>query len=154
MMDTLQKLLPWVVSLPFLPKVLLSLVLVLFTAFVLLVLWSPATPPKGAQEQGMPPVASGSQARDPGHAPPTRDPYAEIVGPATVFVGKRAIYRAEFERNLEFEWHYTQPVKLTDRNVFVELGYVGQTETLTLTVRSPDGRTFSTSKMVTAVAAP
>jgi TIR domain len=43
--------------------------------------------------------------------------HAEIVGPSKVFVGKRAIYKAEFEGDLRFEWHYTQPVRLTDRNV-------------------------------------
>lgn len=80
--------------------------------------------------------------------------FAEIVGPSTVIVGKRAIYRAEFDGDLEFEWHYTQPVKLTDRNVFVELGYPGQTETLTLRVKGPDGQTFTTSKMITAIAPP
>ncbi|TBW03932.1 hypothetical protein E0E52_13430 [Azotobacter chroococcum] len=80
--------------------------------------------------------------------------FAEIVGTSTVIVGKRAIYHAEFEGDLEFKWHYTQPVKLTDRNVFVELGYPGQTETLTLRVKSRDGRTYSTSKMITAVAPP
>jgi hypothetical protein len=77
--------------------------------------------------------------------------YAEIVGPSKVFVGKRAIYRAEFEGDLRFEWHYTQPIRLTDRNVWVELGYPGQTETLTLKVTNPDGRTFTTSKTITAV---
>jgi hypothetical protein len=96
-------------------------------------------------------------------APPVKEPQtnlsqkpllAEIVGPSTIFVGQRAIYRAEFEGNLAFEWHYTQPVKLTDRNVWVELGYPGQTETLTLRVTAPDGRTFTTSKMITAVAPP
>ena len=149
MMDALQKLLPWLVSLPFLPKVVLSLVLVSFTAFVLLILWTPPAP----REASTPSAASGGRA-DTSGAAPTRGPYAEIIGPSTVFVGKRAIYRAEFEGNLDFEWHYTQPVKLTDRNVFVELGYVGQTETLTLTVKTPDGRTFFTSKMITAIAAP
>jgi len=79
---------------------------------------------------------------------------AEIVGPSTVTVGKRAIYRAEFESDLAFEWHYTQPGPLTDRNIFIELGYPGQTETLTLRVTSPDGRSYSTSKVITAVAAP
>lgn len=86
--------------------------------------------------------------------PPSKQLFAEIVGPSTVVVGKRAIYRAEFDGDLEFEWYYTQPVKLTDRNVFVELGYPGQTETLTLRVNSRDGRTYSTSKMITAVAPP
>lgn len=153
-MDALQKLLPWLVSLPFLPKVVLSLVLVSFTAFVLLVLWTPPPTPPGAQEGSATSAASGHDRVEPSSAAPARGPYAEIVGPSTVFVGKRAIYRAEFEGNLDFEWHYTQPVKLTDRNVFVELGYVGQTETLTLTVKTPDGRTFSTSKMINAIAAP
>jgi hypothetical protein len=79
--------------------------------------------------------------------------YAKIVGPSTVFVGKRATYRAEFEGDLRFEWHYTQPVKLTDRNVFVELAYPGQTETLTLIVTGPDGRMGTTSKTITAIEA-
>lgn len=93
-------------------------------------------------------------ANPPSSGSPAAWPSAEIVGPSRIVVGKRTIYRAEFDGDLEFEWHYTQPVKLTDRNVFIELGYPGQTETLTLRVRSRDGRTYSTSKMITAVAAP
>lgn len=96
----------------------------------------------------MPPKEQPSSRASP------KELFAEIVGPSTIFVGKRAIYRAEFEGDLAFEWHYTQPVKLTDRNVFVELGYPGQTETLTLRVKSPGGQTFTTSKMITAVAPP
>lgn len=91
---------------------------------------------------------------EPSSSLPSKQLVAEIVGPSTVVVGKSANYHAEFEGDLEFEWHYTQPVKLTDRNVFVELGYPGQTETLTLRVKSRDGRTYSTSKMITAVASP
>jgi|ERR1043166_171494 hypothetical protein len=85
---------------------------------------------------------------------PHQGPIAEIVGPSTIVVGKRAIYRAEFDGDLEFEWRYTQPAKMTDRNVFVELGFPGQTETLTLSVKAPDGRTFTTTKKITAIAAP
>lgn len=145
-MDGLQKLLPWLVSLPFVPKAVLSLVLVLFTGFVLLVLWMPDP---SARERPASSSAADDSAGASGAVP--AGPYAQIIGPSSVVVGKRAIYRAEFEGNLDFEWHYTQPVKLTDRNIFVELGYVGQTETLTLTVKMPDGRTFSTSKMITAI---
>lgn len=80
--------------------------------------------------------------------------YAEIVGPSIVVIGKRAFYKAEFEGDLKFEWHYTQPFKLTDRVIFIELGYPGQTETLTLTVTASDGRTITTSKMITALEGP
>lgn len=250
MIESLQKLAPWLVGLPLIPKLLLSLVLVLFTVFLLTVLWTSSPAPNQGDSNDLWPtektfdalrrrierVSSANRrilrivltaGRDGIYAgelakrtaltrdevvyrtkelasldlfeiveltdknyrisesvkqllgpsdkavlkalledenePPkeeassdiSRKPlFAEIVGPSTIVVGKRAIYRAEFEGDLGFEWHYTQPVKLTDRNVFVELGYPGQTETLTLRVKGLDGQTYTTSKIITAVAPP
>jgi hypothetical protein len=78
---------------------------------------------------------------------------ARILGPDTLKVGERGIYRADFEGDLRFEWQYTQPAKLTDRNVFIELGYPRQTETLTLVVYAPDGQRITTSKTIKATPA-
>lgn len=44
LIEGLQKLLPWAANLPIVPKIVLSVILVLFTVLVLLLIWYPISP--------------------------------------------------------------------------------------------------------------